>query len=92
MELTDNQKINLNLCCLNRNLKYGFGFIFGGILIISQILTSPPEFKILYFILSVLGIWAIFITLIYVSNRDKKFIDKKINELTSQNRRKEKSK
>ena len=81
-QLTDNQKINFHLFWLEKNLKYGCGFLFVGFLMLIQCLTAPAWLRDLYFIISSLGIWAILIALFYVSNRDKKFIEGEIKKAT----------
>lgn len=80
--LTNEQKVNLYLFDINRNIKYGFTYLFVGILILIQSIVFPEKYRIVFMIVSTLGVWALFIALILISNRDNNFIKKEIENAT----------
>jgi len=64
------EKTRILLLKINHNIVNGNVFIFAGILILIQYLTlSRTFFETFYFILSTMGIWAIFIALIISENK-----------------------
>ena len=80
ISLTHEQKVRINLWLLRRNLKYGVGIMGFFCLFIIQVLSAPRTFMPLYFILSLLGAYALLITLIWVFARDQKLLSDIINQ------------
>jgi len=69
--ITHEQRVRISLWDINRNIRYGVGLIAGFILVLICSITK----SLLFIIISTIGIWAIFITLIIAINRDKNFIE-----------------
>ena len=80
--LTYEQEVIINLWQINKSIKYGVGLIVGFILSIIVVITSYqyPVIRFMFYILSVLLQWVLFITIIYAMSRDKKYLKSKLEE------------